>query len=324
MVIDIGFLVYPQFQLLDLGGPVGVFQTAGQIGARQGDAPPYRLRVVSAEGGLVPSSSGVAVMTEPLGDEVFDSFVVVGGGALHSQPDKVAPLALIARRYAANSRRVGSVCTGAFVLAAAGFLDGRSATTHWMYAAALQRLHPRVRVDGDRIFIHDGPMWTSAGITAGIDFALALVEEDLGVDIARAVARRLVVYHRRSGGQSQFSTLLELEPTSDRMRAALGFAREHLHEKLPVERLAQVACLSPRQFARAFTAETGESPAKAVERMRAEAARQRIETSTEPIEAIAQQVGFADPERMRRAFVRLFGHPPQSIRRHARAAAQGV
>jgi transcriptional regulator GlxA family with amidase domain len=163
-------------------------------------------------------------------------------------------------------------------------------------------------------------VWTSAGISAGIDFALALIEDDPGQECARATARELVVYHRRPGGQSQFSTLLALDPESDRIRAALGYAREHLHEKLPVERLAQIACLSVRQFARSFLVATGETPAKAVERLRAEAARLLIETSVEPIEAIAGQVGFADPERMRRAFLRLFGQPPQGIRRNARAA----
>jgi len=147
-----------------------------------------------------------------------------------------------------------------------------------------------------------------------------LIEEDLGLALARAAARELVVYHRRPGGQSQFSTLLDLDPESDRIRAALAFAREHLRERLPVERLAAIACLSPRQFGRAFRAETGETPAKAVERLRAEAARLRIETTAAAIEVIAREVGFSDPERMRRAFLRTFGQPPQGIRRAARAA----
>ena len=225
------------------------------------------------------------------------------------------------RRAAVTARRVASVCTGAFILAAAGLLDGRAATTHWRHAAALQRHYPRVRVDGDRIFIRDGAVWTSAGITAGIDLALALIEADLGRDTARAAAGQLVVYHRRPGGQSQFSELLALDPPSDRIRQALGFARAHLHEPLPVERLASAACLSPRQFGRAFLAETGQTPAKAIERLRAEAARLRLESSQEPIELIARDVGFADPERMRRSFLRVFGQPPQALRRVARVAA---
>jgi transcriptional regulator GlxA family with amidase domain len=312
---DIGFLVFPGFQILDLSGPLAAFQLAGRLSSQE----PYRLRVVSRCGGAVASSSGLEVLTQPVGDGFFDTFIVVGG--IECQPlPATDELARIVRLYAAKTRRIASVCTGAFVLATAGLLDGRSATTHWRHTAALQRLFPRIKVDGDRIFTRDGSVWTSAGIAAGIDLALALIEEDLGLDASRATARDLVVYHRRPGGQSQFSTLLDLDPESDRIREVLSFAREHLNEELSVERLAEVACLGPRQFGRAFVAETGETPAKAIERLRAEAARLRIETGLEPIEAIARQVGFVDPERMRRAFLRLFGQPPQGIRRTARAA----
>jgi transcriptional regulator GlxA family with amidase domain len=212
-----------------------------------------------------------------------------------------------------------SVCSGAFALAAAGLLDDRRATTHWRMAAQLQRRYPRIKVQSDHIFIHDGPVWTSAGISAGIDLALALIEEDLGVDVARAVARELVVYHRRPGGQSQFSALLELDPASSRIARALSYAREHLHEMLDVDRLAEVAHLSRRQFDRAFAAETGQTPAKAIEKLRAEAARPRVEAGDESLEGIARAVGFADPERMRRAFIRVFGQPPQSVRRSGRS-----
>jgi transcriptional regulator GlxA family with amidase domain len=180
-------------------------------------------------------------------------------------------------------------------------------------------LYLEVKVDGDRIYTHDGSVWTSAGITAGIDLALALIEDDLGAEISAEVARMLVVYQRRSGGQSQFSNLLELDADSDRIKAALLFARENMADKLSVETLAKVAGLGARQFGRAFQTETGETPAKAIERMRAEVARIRIETTNDPVEEIAQEVGFSDPERMRRAFVRLFGHPPQGLRRVARA-----
>jgi transcriptional regulator GlxA family with amidase domain len=182
----------------------------------------------------------------------------------------------------------------------------------------MQRLHPRVQVSSDRIYIQDGPIWTSAGISAGIDLALALIEADLGTPIARAVARELVVYHRRPGGQSQFTSLLEMDPPSSRISSALVYAREHLHEELGVERLAEVACLSRRQFDRAFAAETGQTPAKAVEKLRVETARLRVEEGGESLEAIARAVGFADTERMRRAFIRVFGQPPQAIRRAGR------
>jgi transcriptional regulator GlxA family with amidase domain len=314
MTPTIGFLVYPDFQILDLGGPLATFQIAGRLSP---DAP-YALPVLSLRGGLVASSSGLAVMTEAIDDRDFDTLVVVGG--IGARTDATPALAAMVRACTPRTRRVASVCTGAFILAEAGLLDGRAATTHWRHVAALQRLYPKVKVTGDRIFTRDGAIWSSAGISAGIDLALALIEADRGIELARAVARDLVVYHRRPGGQSQFSTMLDLDPESDRIRAALAFAREHLHEKLPVERLAEIACLSPRQFGRAFLAETGETPAKAVERLRAEAARLRIETSAEPLEIIARQVGFSDPERMRRAFLRSFGQPPQGIRRAARAA----
>jgi transcriptional regulator GlxA family with amidase domain len=178
-----------------------------------------------------------------------------------------------------------------------------------------------VKVEEDRIFIIDGPVWTSAGMTAGIDLALAMIEKDLGADVARAVARRLVVYHRRAGGQSQFSALLELEPKSDRIQSALAYAKRNLHKPLTVGQLAAAAHLSPRQFSRAFRAETGQSPAKAVENLRIEAARLIMERSRHPIDVIARQTGFADRDRMRRAFLRAFGQPPQVIRRNARAQA---
>ena len=176
-------------------------------------------------------------------------------------------------------------------------------------------------MEEDRIFIIDGPVWTSAGMTAGIDLALAMVEQDLGVEAARAVAKKLVVYHRRAGGQSQFSALLELEPKSDRIQSALAYAKRNLDSELTVGRLAEAAHLSPRQFSRAFRAETGQSPAKAVENLRVEAARLLMEQSRHPIEVVARQTGFADRDRMRRAFLRAFGQPPQAIRRNARAAA---
>ncbi|MGH9916359.1 MAG: GlxA family transcriptional regulator, partial [Pyrinomonadaceae bacterium] len=167
----------------------------------------------------------------------------------------------------------------------------------------------------------DGSVWTSAGMTAGVDLALAMVEKDLGADIARLVAKSLVIYHRRAGGQSQFSTLLDLEPKSDRIQSALVYAKRNLQTALSVEQLAEAAHLSPRQFSRAFKAETGQSPAKAVENLRVEAARLMMEQGRLPIDTVAQETGFADRERMRRAFLRAFGQPPQVIRRNAREAA---
>ncbi|MCD0505777.1 GlxA family transcriptional regulator, partial [Bordetella petrii] len=222
--------------------------------------------------------------------------------------------------HAAQARgaRLASVCTGAFVLADAGLLDGRRATTHWRHAAALQRLYPDIKVDSDKIYVRDGAVWTSAGITAGIDLALAMVEEDLGAEAARQAARDMVVYHRRAGGQSQFSALQDLAPHSERMRRVLDYIRQHLTAPLTIDELAAAACLSPRQFIRIFKAETGQTPAKAVERIRAEAARAHVEADNMSIDAVARCTGFADAERMRGAFVRRYGQPPQALRRAAR------
>ncbi|MFC4276255.1 GlxA family transcriptional regulator [Achromobacter aloeverae] len=310
---DIGFLVYPEFQIQDLSGPLSAFDISNRIAG--GSA--YRCHVVSTEGGGVVSTSGLEVVTRKLRTMPYDTLIVAGGQGSHDPFRSPSITTYLARAAMRRTRRIASVCTGAFILAAAGLLDGRTATTHWQHAIRLQRMFPQVKVDGDRIYTRDAHIWTSAGITAGIDLALAMIEEDLGQEVARQTARMLVVYYRRPGGQSQFSALAEMEPESDRIRTVLAYMREHLNKELSTEKLAEVACLSPRQFGRAFLAETGETPAKAVERLRVEVARPRVEAGKEPIERIAQSVGFVDPERMRRAFVRLLGHPPQSVRRMA-------
>jgi transcriptional regulator GlxA family with amidase domain len=309
----IGFIVLPGFQMMSMAS-LSIFELAnGEM-----DEPVYDLHLLSEAGGLVRSSIGVDVMTEPLDGRRLDT-VIAGGSAV---PGALTPGVIkFLQRAVRRSRRVAATCTGAFVLAEAGLLDGRRATTHWNAARKLQARFPNVKVEEDRIFIIDGPVWTSAGMTAGIDLVLAMIEKDLGADVARAVARRLVVYHRRAGGQSQFSALLELEPKSDRIQSALAYAKRNLDKPLTVGQLAAAAHLSPRQFSRAFRAETGQSPAKAVENLRIEAARLSMERSRHPIEVIARQTGFADRDRMRRAFLRAFGQPPQVIRRNARAEA---
>ena len=247
-----------------------------------------------------------------------DTVIVVGGPEAHL-PDRQPATAALLRSLAPDTRRVASVCVGAFHLAEAGVLDGHRATTHWRWAPLLRSRFPAVSVDADRIYVRDRNVWTSAGITASMDLALALIEADCGAELSKAVARDLVVYYRRPGGQSQFSAILDLEPASDRVRTALAFARDHLHEDLPVERLAEAACVSGRQFSRLFVKETGETPARAVERLRAEVARSRVEDGREPVERIADAVGFGSPEKMRRSFLRLFGHSPQALRRIARS-----
>jgi transcriptional regulator GlxA family with amidase domain len=307
----IGFIVLPGFQMMSVAS-LSVFELANS----ELDEPVYDLRLLSETGGSVRSSMGFSVATEPFSNANFDTLLVGGSAVAGSLTPGIVKFL---RRALTRSRRVASTCTGAFVLAEAGLLDGRRATTHWHRARDLQARFPMVKVEEDRIFIVDGPVWTSAGMTAGIDLALAMIEKDLGADVARAVARKLVVYHRRAGGQSQFSALLELEPKSDRIQSALAYAKRNLDKPLTVTQLAKAAHLSPRQFSRAFRAETGQSPAKAVENLRVEAARLMMERSRHPIDVIAQQTGFADRDRMRRAFLRAFGQPPQVMRRNARA-----
>jgi transcriptional regulator GlxA family with amidase domain len=244
---------------------------------------------------------------------------MVAGGDGSRLAMKEAALTDLVRGARTSGRRIASVCSGAYVLAEAGVLDGRRATTHWSRAEDFARRFPKVRLEADRIWVRDGDIWTSAGITAGIDLALAMIAEDLGETVSKRVAQQLVVYHRRPGGQSQFSALLELDPGAGRFTAVLTWARDRLAEPLTVERLADRAGMSPRHFARAFLAEVGVTPAKAVERLRLETARGAVEGSSRAIDSIAGQAGFGDPERMRRAFVRAFGQPPQALRRASRA-----
>jgi transcriptional regulator GlxA family with amidase domain len=306
----IGVLVFPGFQILDLAA-IAAFELANLHAGR----PVYQVELLSEAGGMVTSSSGVATGSRRFGAGKFDTLLMTG--ALTIEPTSEAMRRFL-RAGLRNARRVASICTGAFGLAEAGLLDGRRATTHWAFAQALQQRHPAIKVQPDRIFINDGPVWTSAGMTAGIDLVLALVEEDMGVETARFVAKKLVVYHRRAGGQSQYSALLELAPKSDRIQQALAHARAHLRDALSVEDLAEVAHLSPRQFSRAFKAETGQSPAQAVENLRVEAARALIDDGRLALGVVARETGFNDPERMRRAFLRTLGQPPQSVRRVAR------
>jgi len=310
----ITFVVYPGYSVIALAA-LSVFETANMLEERT----PYDFRFVSETGGAVMTSLGVRIETERFADEAGNT-LMIGGGTTSREPHSPALIELV-RRAVRTHRRVAAICTGAFVLAEAGLLDGRRATTHWLYARELQKRFPKAKIDEDRIFINDGPIWTSAGMSAGIDLALALVEEDLGAEFAKSVARKLVLYHRRGGGQSQFSTLLELSPKSDRIQTALAFARANLHAPLTVPRLAEAAHLSPRQFSRAFRAETGQSPAKAIENLRVEAARSLMEQSNHPIEVVARQTGFSDRDQMRRAFLRAFGQPPQALRRNARNEA---
>ena len=287
--------------------PLSVFETANLIL----EEPLYEVHALSVTGGLVKSSFGMEIETERAADANFDTLLI------GSSPDVSPPspeLISFLQGALANTRRLASICIGAFILGEAGLLDGRRATTHWLFAKELQRRFPKASVEVDRIFIADGQVWTSAGMTAGLDMALGLVERDVGPEKAREAARTLVLHHRRAGGQSQHSTLLDLDAKSDRVQNALQYARRNLGRPLSVEELADAACLSPRQFSRVFRAETGLSPAKAIENLRLEAARLMLEQGRLPIETIAIETGFGDRERMRRSFVRTFGQTPQAIR----------
>ena len=308
----IGFVVAPGFSIMSFG-TLAVFEFAN----RRAPEPFYEVYVLSETGGPVTSSLGPSVETVAFSDDVPDTLVV--GNDLDGS-DASPGVVDFVRRAAARARRVASTASGVFILAQAGLLDGRRATVHWSCAPALAARYPRIKLDLDRIFVVDGPIWTTAGASAGLDAVLAMIEKDLGPEVAREVARSLVLYHRPAG-QAQLSALLEMGPKSDRIEAALDYARRNLRQPLTVEELAEAARLSPRQFSRAFRAETGQSPAKAVETLRLEAARLMMEQTRHPIELIAKQTGFADRERMRRAFVRTFGRPPRELRRNARPEA---
>ena len=267
IVVRVGLIVGPGFGGMSFA-PLSVFEAANlALGERR-----YEVRLLSEAGSPTHISFGAVIATEPLGCTQFDTIMVTGksrlsdtGAGLDVVPATPGVIAFL-RHAVGSTRRIASICIGAFTLAETGLLDGRRATTHWLLARELQSRFPKIKVEVDRIFIADGPIWTSAGMTAGIDLALGLVERDIGAEAARLVGKMLVVHHRRAGGQSQHSALLELDAKSDRVQNALIFARRNLHEPLSVERLADAACLSPRQFSRVFRAETGQSPAKAIGR----------------------------------------------------------
>src|ERR1700704_4079575 len=312
--IMIGVLVFPDFQQLDAAGPISGFEIAARFAGERAS-----IKVLAATVAPVRSSSGVEMLArgfKPAGP--ITTLIVAGGEGVDAAATCAKTLAFV-RANAKRGVRIASVCSGAYMLAEAGVLDGRRATTHWSRTRHFLGAYPKIKLEPDKIFIRDGNIWSSAGISAGIDLALAMASEDFGDEVARATARQLVIYHRRAGGQSQFSSLLELKAPTGRFAALLSWAREHLDQPLTVEQLAEQAGMSSRHFTRAFIAETGATPSKAVERLRIEVARQRVQSSGEAIEGVAETTGFRDPERMRRAFIRAFGQPPQSLRRAARA-----
>ncbi len=315
----VALIAFADVQILDVTGPLEVFARTARLlreqGKRRDDA--YRTELLAPKAGPVVTSSGLRLFADRSFTAVrggIDTLLVAGGvGTAAAMRDERLLAAL--RRLAPRVRRLGSVCTGTFVLAAAGLLERRRVTTHWRACNALARAFPSLSVDPDPIFVRDGNVYTSAGVTAGIDMALALVEEDEGREVAMQVARELVMFLRRPGGQSQFSAQLATQ-AADRepIRELQAWIADHLAEDLSVEALAAHAGMSPRNFARVFVREVGCTPARFVERMRVEAARRRLEESPDGVDRIAADCGFGTAESMRRAFLRLVRVTPSAYR----------
>jgi transcriptional regulator GlxA family with amidase domain len=312
----IDILAFPEVQLLDVAGPLQVFASANDFAAQAGSVAPYRTRLVVPDGGPVVASAGLALAAEPLPatDEALDTLVVAGGQGVFAAAKEPGLIRWLARR-AASARRVASVCTGAFLAAEAGLLNGRRATTHWEYCDELARRFPEISVDPNAIFVHDGPVSSSAGVTAGIDLCLALVEQDLGRGIALRVARHLVVFLKRPGGQSQFSAALTLQSADDRFARLHDWIGQHLDEDLSIYRLADRAGMSTRTFLRRYAAATGTTPAKAIERLRSESARLLLSETRLPVKTIARRCGFTSDETLRRSFQRAYAISPDEFRK---------
>ncbi len=312
---SVDLLAFDQVQLLDVAGPLQVFASANELACAQGWEPPYLPRVVAPKAGIVTSSAGLGLVAESLPSprSRCDTLLVAGGWGVH--PAEHDPqLVDWVRRRSVHARRVAAVCTGAFMLAAAGLLDGRRAVTHWTRCEELAQRYPAIRVEPDPVFIRDGTVWTSAGITAGIDLALALVEDDIGRALALAVAQHLVVFLKRPGGQAQFSAALALQQQSDRFADLHGWIAAHLADDLSVARLAAQVGMSERSFVRHYRAQTSSTPARAVEQLRVEAARRLLGDSTLGLKRIAARCGFGSEETLRRSFLRTLAVTPQAYR----------
>jgi transcriptional regulator GlxA family with amidase domain len=302
----IGVIVPDGFELSSFA-PLSVFEAANALlGERH-----YVTRLLSENGGVVRGALGVEVQTQAFSENEYDT-LLVGGTEAIEPPSEL--LTSFLRSAAKSARRIASIRLGAFALAEAGLLDDRRATTHWAFTADLAKRFPLVSVEADSIFVEDGPIWTSAGMTAGVDLAMGMLERDVGTTRTRDVARQLVVAQRRYGGNRQTSGESMVQPKSDRVQIALSHARSNLRSSLTVEELADAACLSPRQFTRVCGEETGFSPARAVEKLRLDAARLLISQGRLAFETIAVETGFGDPERMRRAFQRTCGLSPRALR----------
>ncbi len=314
------FLAAPNTQILDVAGPFQIFVRAAELFGREHPTRkvPYNVvlasttqsRSVTTNCGLVLNGSkSFRSLRGPI-----DTLLVAGGSGVE-EASLDQELLLWLRKVAPRVRRIGSICTGAFLLASAGLLDGKRATTHWKWAAELANRFEQTTVDPDPIYIRDGNTYTTAGVTAGMDLALALVEEDLGSPLALNVAREMVLYLRRPGGQSQYSVALSLQSSDRRQIEEIrSWALDNLGRDLPVEKLAAKAGMSPRNFARVFLKDTGTTPARFVERLRVEAARRRLEESQDKLEKVADDCGFGSIQTLRRSFLRVLRVPPNDYR----------
>jgi len=319
-------VVYPGVQVLDVTGPLEVFANANRRLDERGDrrAARYQIEVAAREAGPVRTTSGIELLAQRGFRDLrgpIDTLLVAGGDGTAAALRDRALIGFV-RRRALHARRVASVCTGSFLLAEAGLLDGRRATTHWAACARLAAQYPKVEVESDPIFVRDGKYWSSAGVCAGMDLALALVEQDHGRELALTVARWLVLFLKRPGGQAQFSAELSAQATEhDVIRTLQGWAQEHLGAALDVASLAKRTAMSPRNFARVFAREVGETPARWVERARVEAARRLLEETSAAVEEVAARCGFASAETLRRAFQRRVRVSPAAYRGRFRSAA---
>lgn len=279
----------------------------------------YQVNVTSMDGGTVQSSSGICLLTERIIDEPVDSLVLIGTRSADSEVPTSSQIDYI-RHRAERARRTAAIGTAVFFLARTGRLDGRQAVTSWPCMDQLQSSFPAIRVVKDSTYIQDGDTWTSGGMSAGLDMILAMIEDDLGREATRSIAQQLSLYYRRPGGQPQLSSLLAMDSEGDRIRNIMSYVREHLSEHLSVRDLACRAHLSVRQFNRAFLSATGNTPTKAIEKLRVEAARARVENGYESFDVIAQRVGFCDAARMCQSFMRIAGQKPQELRRRRRSS----
>ncbi|USW94428.1 GlxA family transcriptional regulator [Pseudomonas proteolytica] len=315
-------LAFANVQVLDVTGPLQVFASANDLARQQGLPLPYAVNVIAAQAEPVMTSAGLALVAEPLpgAETPCDTLVIAGGWGVYGAAEDPYLVEWV-RDKARHSRRVTSVCTGVFLLAASGLLDGCRVATHWTRCEELARKYPSLQVEANPIFIQQGSVWTSAGVTAGIDLCLALVEEDLGRAVALEVARHLVVFLKRPGGQSQFSVTLSLQKGGSRFSELHAWIAEHLHLDLNIPTLAAACGMSERSFVRHYRAETGQTPARAVELIRVETARRQLADSAVAIKRIAAQCGFGSEETMRRSFLRALSITPQVYRERFSAPA---